>query len=317
MRVGVTGASGFIGKLLCQALLARGDQVVVLSRRDEQNIAGTIVCRGDLTAGSQNLSAFVEGLEVIYHCAGELKNQALMYSLHVEGTRALLAAACASIQRTGRALHWVQLSSVGAYGAGKRAANELRLVDESCHPQPVGEYEVTKTLADESLLAASAIEPRLSYTLVRPSIVIGASMPNQSFFQFANAVRRRLFFYIGSQDAVSTYIHVDDVVEALLNCSSREAARNETFILSNDCRQRELVEAIAAHYGVKPPAMVVPECFLRWIIRLLPAGRSPLTSERVDALVRRTRYVSDHAAHVLGFKPAALPAQLAAVLKTY
>ena len=315
MRVGVTGASGFIGKLLCKALLARGDQVVVLSRRGELDIPGTVVCKGDLTAGADNLAAFVEGLEVIYHCAGELKNQELMYPLHVEGTRALLAAACASIQRTGRALHWVQLSSVGAYGPGRQRASQIRLVDESCHPEPVGEYEVTKTLADESLLVVAAIEPRLSYTLVRPSIVIAATMPNQSFFQFASAVRRRLFFYIGSQDAVATYVHVEDVVQALLICSSREAARNQTFILSNDCGQRELVEAIAACYGVKPPAMVVPEQLLRSIVRLIPARRSPLTLERIDALVRRTRYSSDHAARVLGFAPAPLPVQLAAVLK--
>ena len=32
MRVLVTGASGFIGSALCEALLSRGDEVVALSR---------------------------------------------------------------------------------------------------------------------------------------------------------------------------------------------------------------------------------------------------------------------------------------------
>ncbi|MFK0312810.1 NAD-dependent epimerase/dehydratase family protein [Pseudomonas sp. NPDC090233] len=316
MKVGVTGASGFIGKLLCQALVGRGDQVVVLSRREDPGIAGVTVCKGDLTQGASGLEAFLDGLDVIYHCAGELKNQAVMYSLHVEGTRALLAAACATIQRTGRPLQWVQLSSVGAYGPGRQGAGVPREVDERCQPEPVGEYEITKTLADESLLAIAAVEPRLSYTLVRPSIVIAADMPNQSFFQFANAVRRRLFFYIGTRDAVSTYVHVDDVVKALLNCSTRAQAKNQTFILSNDCGQSELVEAIASHYGVKPPALVVPAALLRTIVRLLPANRSPLSDARIDALMQRTRYRSGHAAQVLDFTPAPLPVQMADVLKT-
>jgi len=316
MKVGVTGASGFIGKLLCRALVAQGCQVVVLSRREDLDIPGVVVCKGDLTAGPDNLATFVEGLDILYHCAGELKSEALMYPLHVSGTRALLAAVCSSIQRTGRTLHWVQLSSVGAYGPGQQAANQARRIDESCNPQPVGEYEVTKTLADESLLAVAAIEPRLSYTLIRPSIVIAASMPNQSFFQFAHAVRRRLFFYIGEGNAVATYVHVDDVVRALLNCLGCEQAKNKTFILSNDCTQRELVGAIAAYYGVKPPVLVLPEKPLRILVRLLPARRSPLTQDRIDALVRRTQYCTDHAADVLGFSPRPLPEQLAAVLKT-
>jgi len=316
MKVGVTGATGFIGKRLCQALLDRGNEVVALSRRDSIAISGVTHCKGDLSGDPETLIGFVEDLDVLYHCAGELKNESSMYGLHVVGTRSLLAAIHAYIQRSGRSVHWVQLSSVGAYGPGKNSANQARTVDEQCTPAPVGEYEVTKTLADESLLAVAAVEPKLSFTLVRPSNVVSAAMTNQSFFKFANAIRRRWFFYIGCGQALATYVHVDDVVDALLQCSVRPEARNETFILSNDCEQRELVQAIAHFYGVPPPFLRVPENLVRAAIKFLPASLRPLTQGQIDALVKRTHYSTSHAARILDFTPKSIAEQLASLLKT-
>ncbi|MDF9755719.1 nucleoside-diphosphate-sugar epimerase [Pseudomonas sp. TE6288] len=316
MKVGVTGASGFIGRLLCQALLARGDEVVVLTRRADFDMPGVKVHVGDLTSDEQELSGFVAGLDVLFHCAGELKRTEFMHDLHVNGTRALLGAAVRHIQRSERDLHWIQLSSVGAYGPGSGAPHSLRVVDEQSTPAPVGDYEVTKTIADEALVAVASVTPRLHYTIVRPSIVLHAAMSNQSFFQLARAVHRRLFFYIGQIGAISTYIHADDVVRALLICSEKSESKNQTFIISNDCEQVALVEAIASIQGVRPPRFRLPEKFLRAMVALLPPRLSPLTQERIDALVKRTAYDTSLAQSLLGFSPSAtMPEQLVSILK--
>ncbi|MEG0869598.1 MAG: NAD-dependent epimerase/dehydratase family protein [Hafnia sp.] len=298
MKVSITGGSGFIGKFLCEALVLDGHAVTLLSRKQTVEGHATVVL-GDLLDNTESLDTFVADCDVIYHCAGEINNTALMHGLHVKGTAHLLAAVQRRIRRTGRPVHWVQLSSTGAYGA--QADKEA--IDESCQPAPVGDYEVTKTISDELVLSFAACEPLFTCTLLRPSIVIGPTMPNQSFFQLAGMVKKRLFFYIGNRhENVSTYIHVRDVVEAMLLCGTDARAIGETFILSNDCAQASVIEAFAHHVGVAVPRLQLPEKLIRFIIRMTPSFvRLPLTAPRVDALVKKGGYDSGHICRTLDF----------------
>lgn len=299
MNVSMTGGSGFIGKLLCKALVSRGDVVTLLSRkgRVEQDVAVVV---GDLTEASVSLDSFVANCDVLYHCAGEIANTALMHRLHVKGTTSLLAAVHRRIKRTGKPVHWVQLSSTGAYG---RQA-DLAQIDESFDPAPVGEYEVTKTIADELVVALAAIEPLFTFTIVRPTVVIGQSMPNQSFFQLARMVGKGWFFYIGKAASnVSTYVHVNDVVSALVACGNDSRAAGHTFIIANDCAQKDVIDAFARFTGRKKPSLQIPEPVLRLLMRIIPSlVRLPLTPQRVDALVKKGGYANRHIREVLGFR---------------
>ena len=318
MNVSITGGSGFIGKLLSAALAARGDRITQLSRRDGMPERSARCVKGDLVTGGDALVEFVQDCDVVYHCAGEVKNTALMYALHVGGTRNLLKAVSEEIMRTGRAIHWVQLSSTGAYGPQAKAASLPSNVDEHFTPAPVGEYEVTKTIADELVVALASMQPLFTYTIIRPSIVIGKDMSNQSFFQMANIVRKRLFFYIGEQGALSTYVHVDDVVRALLICSTDRRAVGETFIVSNDCLLKEVIDQMARSQGVPAPRLRMPEGAVRMLTRVLsPLVRLPLTQERVDALTKRVGYSAAHIKSILGFEfnssiPEAVPGLISA-----
>lgn len=281
MNISVTGASGFIGKLLVDELRLLGDNVLRLSRKAE---AGPSVVAGDLTTATKALDEFVSDADVIYHCAGEVKDASLMYELHVRGTANLLAAVQRCIKHTGRPIHWVQLSSTGAYG---RQSDQC-IVNESFLPAPAGIYEITKTIADEMVLALAQCEPLFSCTIIRPSIVVGATMPNRSFFQLAAMVKKRMFFYIGARGrSNSTYVHVSDVVRALILCGRDSRAVGQTFIVSNDCLQEKVIQAFALCAGVSEPRVAVPESLVRLILKIVPSTINlPLTTERVDALTK-------------------------------
>lgn len=300
MKVCVTGGSGFIGAPLCAALAERGDTVTLLSRQSGFKGIDFSVIVADLVAGKNALMKFVDDCDVIYHCAGEIKNNSLMYDLHVRGTANLLAAVYEQIKRTAKPVHWVQLSSTGAYGD---SANEVTRISEGSPPAPVGEYEITKTISDELVLNLASMEPLFTCTILRPSIVIGSDMPNMSFYQMIDFIRKRLFFYIGSKQAVCTYVHVDDVVRALLLCSADNSAKGEVFILSNDCLLVDMVDAISKELGVPRPFVRLPEYPLRLLVRLIsPFFKLPLTNARIDALVKKGGYDSNHIKNTLGFK---------------
>ena len=72
-RVLVTGASGFVGSHLAEALAARGDEVVCLVRKtsktDRLRRLGVRLVSGDVTDPA-SLAGAVRGVQTVYHVAG-------------------------------------------------------------------------------------------------------------------------------------------------------------------------------------------------------------------------------------------------------
>ena len=287
----VTGGSGFIGGHLVDLLVRQGHRVRMLSRSARPPKEGVTVVRGDLL--SDVPTAFLEGADVIYHCAGEIADPSRMRPLHAGGTERLLGSAVAEVQASGRPLHWVQLSSVGAYGPLAECRRRECVVTEEWPEVPVGEYEVTKTLSDRLVRDCSAREPRITATILRPSNVFGPGMPNNSVRSLLKAMHKGWFFAIGRHEAIATYVHVDDVARALLLCGTLTQARGGTWILSNDCEFREIVAALAAAEKRRASSFRVPETLVRAAARAARVFvRHPLSEERIDAMTRRVRYDS-------------------------
>lgn len=292
MHVAITGGTGFIGKRLVAAHLAAGDRVRVLTRRatvDQVLPAAVEMVQGSLGAGSIPPDFFA-GIDVFYHCAAELKDAPRMQATNVEGTRQLASAATGHIRR------WVQLSSVGVFGPVR--AGE---VTEESSFAPSNPYEVSKLAADR-LVEEAAARGAFELVTLRPSIVFGASMPNRSLAQLAQAVRRGLFFYVGAPGASANYVHVDGVVDALVRCARTPAAAGRSYVLSDYLPVESFIGAMADALNVRAPRRRVPE----WVVRGLARATSrlpknPLTEGRVDALTTRVTYPSRRIAAELGY----------------
>lgn len=122
MSVLVTGGTGFLGSHLVRQLAAAGDEPVrVLSRRPPAWLheLGVEVVSGSVTSRS-DVAAAVEGVEQIYHLAGDVSRSAAdgrrMYDVHVEGTRILCEAA-----RIAGAESMVLVSSSGTLAVSRDA----------------------------------------------------------------------------------------------------------------------------------------------------------------------------------------------------
>jgi len=306
MRLLVLGGRGFIGKKLVDALAEKSYQIDVLTRSQTEsfrtNNLNPKLIKCNLLDSEFCFDDLVGQYDVIFNCAGELHDESLMHPLHVEATRKLVDAYKRVAQKQNRTIHWVQLSSVGAYGPNHPKANAERMVKEETIPAPIGEYEVTKTLADE--IIEKAADEFFSYSILRPSNVYGAEMSNNSIRQLAAMIKKGLFFYIGKSDAVSNYVHVDDVVDALILCGFDSRAKGQIFNLSNDCDQTIVINALAESLGVPVPRLRFNESFVRFIAFIfswLPTF--PLKKSRIDALVGRTHYDTSKIESLLQFKP--------------
>jgi len=288
--VAITGGTGFIGRHLVARHVSLGDQVHYLTRKKPaEEIQGAVAHIGNLAA-PETLRRFVRGADVLYHCAAELRDVAEMEKTNVMGTANLLDAAVGEVGR------WVQLSSTGVYGALRDG--EVR---EDADIRPGNPYERSKALADALVLEA-ADKQNLSCALLRPSNVYGEDMPNQSLFQLIRMIDKGQFFFIGPRGAMANYIHVENVVDAMLACANATLPANgRAYIASDHCPLEEFVGIIAATLGKQVPRMRLPEMPVRALVAAcgwLPGV--PLKTSRIDALTNRTTYCTERIRDELG-----------------
>lgn len=168
MKVLVTGGGGFLGRALVQSLLARGDRVVALGRRDQPDLRaqGAEVLSGDV-ADADTVSAAVRGCEAVFHTAarvGSWGRAADFERTNVHGTRNVIEACLA--QGVPK-LVYTSSPSV-AHGSG-----DAEGIDET-HPQPTAydaHYPRTKALAERHVCAAA--ERGLLTVALRPHLMWG------------------------------------------------------------------------------------------------------------------------------------------------
>jgi nucleoside-diphosphate-sugar epimerase len=162
----VSGATGFIGRHLCQQLADRGDTVIALSRSGSPLPDGTPTLARDLAAGDLE-PGLLQGVEVVFHLAGIAHQQA-----GPDAYRQVNHLATLALARTAEAAGvrcFLFLSSVKAMGP---SPGEAERSEQDCLP-PGDPYGRSKWQAECGLreeLANSA----MSVVILRPTLVYGA-----------------------------------------------------------------------------------------------------------------------------------------------
>lgn len=293
MKVSITGATGFIGKLLVKKHIDLGDEVHVLTRNPQNNFEYSKQVQvhiGDLS-DLQSLVAFVKDTDVLYHCAAEIRNESIMKLINVEGTKNLIQAASGEIK------HWVQLSSTGVYGpiySGRINENQVY--------NPINEYEKTKL--DSDFLVLDAAEKKMfTYTILRPSNVFGFQMTNQSIFQLVKMIDKGFYFFVGPKGASANYVSVENVIEALYLVAIKPKAKNQIYIISSWCTVEEFVANIANALQKPNPKIRFSIDGIKLIARLTAfIPKNPLTVSRINALSNRVIYETAKIESELEFK---------------
>jgi uncharacterized protein len=259
MRVLITGATGTLGLALADALSARGDQVVALSRDPErgQRVLGEgaeVHAWPDPEGGPPPAEALA-GSDAVVNLLGEQVAQRWsddakrrIRDSRVRSTR-MLAGALQALPADGRPGTLISQSATGYYGPRGDEA-----LDEQASPGDDFLAEVTAAWEAEAEAAAAGAAMRVVCT--RTGVVLSPS---------GGALAKMLpFFKLGIGGPVAggrqyvPWIHLDDVVGGLVHCLDHEAASGPVNLTApNPVTNAELSRALGRALS-RPAILPVP-----------------------------------------------------------
>jgi nucleoside-diphosphate-sugar epimerase len=263
MKALVTGASGFVGSHLVEALRRSEAEVTALARSPEKASAltaqGVRVVRGDLN-DTGALERAAADQDVIYHVAGVVaaRGEAEFLSANRDGTGNVVAAA----ERCGRP-RLVLVSSLAAGGPAPRGAP----LNGREAPQPVTAYGRSKLAAEQIVRGSS-----LRWTIVRPPIVYGPR--DREVLKVFRIARLGFAPVFGDGSQELSAVHAADLANALIAAGSSSSTIGGTY---NACHPEvftssELGRAIGAAMGRPVATVRIPALLGRALLSLTEAS---------------------------------------------
>lgn len=246
----VTGANGFVGRNTCAVLARHGHNVLGLVRSSsgELDAMGVETIVGDLR-DSRAWADRLEEVEYVVHCAGNARfgNRGDYEGDNVQSTATLLGTVR---ERARRLRRFVLVSTIGVLDRARTDDCSVPL-DESSVFAPSSEYGRSKVKAEALVISAG-----LPYSIVRPALVVGDEMRQDSHFAvFARwAAQRRLPARIRWTGAFSV-VAVEDLAEALRIVAVHPDALGKTFVCAGE--RVELATFLATSGVARLPAKLL------------------------------------------------------------
>ena len=278
----VTGASGFVGSAVCEALLARGIAFVPCVREPlaTSSTWPAAFASGDLS-GPVDWTPALAGCSVVIHLAARVHMmreqaadpEAVYQAMNVDATMRLAEQAAGQGVR-----RFVYVSSVKVNG--ERTSGRPFRADDV--PVPEDAYGRSK-LAAELALQAWAGRTGTELVIVRPPLVYGPGV-RANFLRLMQLVKSGVPLPLGRIRNRRSMVALGNLVDFLLLCASHPGAAGATWMVSDnrDLSLPELVTLIAAAMGRPARLLPVPAGLLSAGAGLL--GRRAAAGRLLDSL---------------------------------
>lgn len=245
----VTGANGFTGSALANALARRGHVVHALVREtsdlallDQAFVdSGRILLHYGDVRDANSVEAAMRDASFVYHIAALYRvakhPDQTYWDVNVDGTRHVLEAARKlGVKRT---LH---CSTIGVHGG----VNEIPANEDSPYA-PSDIYQVTKLEGEK--LAQQAMADGQPVTIVRPAGIYGPG--DLRFLKLFSMVKSGKFVMFGGGETYMHMVYVDDLVDGMILACEGDAGCGQTMILAGEeyVTLNELVKLVAAATG--------------------------------------------------------------------
>lgn len=229
----ITGANGFVGKVLCRLLLKSGYGVRAAVRSESASAAvpGSIVSTvvGDINAQTDWREALAE-TEVVIHLAARVHVMAETASdplaafqeVNTAGTENLaMQAAAAGVKRM------IYISTIKVNGEQRDRAFAA---DDK--PAPKDPYAVSKWEAEQLLQHVSA-DTGMEIVIIRPPLVYGPGVKG-NFQRLFRLIHKGFPLPLGKVSNKRSMVNVDNLCDLIQTCIGHAKAQGEVFLVSDD-----------------------------------------------------------------------------------
>lgn len=305
----VTGGTGFLGKVLVRRLLAQGYRVRVLARKlsnvDALRALGADIFWGDV-ADSESFALAADGCGAIVHLAagtsGSEKDSRLGTLL---GTVNLV-----DVCRRHRPRKVVYISSCSVYGVAD-CPRHARLAENAPlerFPERRGNYSAAKQEA-ERYVAEHLRETDTGVVILRPGTIYGPG--GELYTPMMGFKMGSLYAVIGTGGFRLPFIHVENLVDAIVLSLQRDEADGETFnvVDPEPVTKRAYINQVIRRVDPRARVAYLPYSLLygvTWLQEVafgLMKRRPPLTRYRLTSSQRPISYDSSKIMTRLGWKP--------------
>ena len=306
MRIFITGASGFIGGAIAEAM-ASDHEVLAMSRSDKSDLRikelGATPVRCDLATLEPG---DIPDCDAVIHCAAFVESwgtREMTWKINVEGTERTLNAA-----RAAGARRFLHMSTEAVLWRGQ----DLVDVSED-HPYPDRTpYLYSETKAEAERLVRAANESGgMETVMLRPRFVWGPG--DQTLApEIKSMVEKGAFMWIDGGRARTSTTHIDNLVHGAKLVLDRGTGGEAYFVTDDEVRSfREFLPELMKAYGVElgdrsmPSLIVRPAAILTeglWrTLRL--SGTPPITRHAIDLMCCDCILRIDKIEKELGYEP--------------
>ncbi len=300
----ITGAGGFIGRALCEKLLAEGWRVrgTVRSETDVSRLPDGVeaVSIGSIDLDT-NWDDALAGIDTVVHMAARVHVMddtcsdplAEYRKVNVEGTKCLAVAAAnagvkrfvfiSSIKVNGEKTYpqITQITRIRKKGTGNRGqeGKPKEFFSEKDVPEPQDPYAVSKWEA-EQVLRDVETDTGLEMVILRPPLVYGPGV-KANFLRLFKIVERGIPFPLSSIKNRRSFIYLGNLIDAIITCINHPEATGKTYLVSDgeDVSTPELIRRIGAAFRRRALLLSVPTPIMRM------AGKIVGKSDEVERLV--------------------------------
>jgi nucleoside-diphosphate-sugar epimerase len=295
MNVLVTGASGFVGNILCNELFRLGYVPTKVMRADSAFINGCKPIVIHSIDSNTDWTTALSDIDIVIHLAARAHVMEESVSdpltefrkVNVEGTRRLAeSAAKAGVKRL------VYVSSIKVNGEATTSP-----YTELDAPNPQDAYGISKWEAEQVLHKISA-ETGLEIAVVRPPLVYGAGVKG-NFSQMIKVLAKGIPLPFASVRNLRSLIYVENLVDALILCATHPNAAAQTYLVSDgqDVSTPDLLRKLSSAIG-KPAKLLPCSPVLMHI-----AGRLIRKSDQIDRLLGSLQVDSSKIRRELAWQP--------------